>query len=241
MGSTGKRREPSADTTSVLDLLSMSPWDSGSEIDRLRDAMGQTGLEAGDPDATPRDKLYVNTGKSFCINTYLMTDGKTYDAPGTDWGGLISERWVQDAIKQIDSGMRPLPEDVKVARFMTGSGLGKMLGMDGLTDRNIRMFIRKLERDPSAAADFKEGLRGTSYTHKAYTSTTYSGTHGSYGENPVRLNIIASKGTPAIITANRREHEILLGRGQKYDFSRASFRVETLPSGKKQLVIDVKM
>lgn len=213
--------------------------ESISDIRMLQSEMGQTGYEAGDPNATPREKLYVNTGKSFCINTYLNTDGETYKAPSklTDWGDLISESWVKDAIQKIDSGMKPLSRDIAVSRFLDADGFKAMTGID-VNSRNMWRFLNKLESNPGAKADFETVLRDTDYTQKAYTSTTYAKTHGTYGENPVKLNIIARKGTPAIITNNHAESEILIGRNRKYRFG-DSFRVTTLPSGKKQLVLDV--
>lgn len=235
MGSRGTGGSGSAARSTAADLSSMSRREQREFIDQLRTEMGQTGYEAGDPDASPRDKLYVNTGKSFCINTYLLTDGKTYDAPSlTDWGSLINERWVQNAIRQMDSGMKPLTRDIRTARFMSAEAASKMLGVD-LNSRTIEA----LESNAGARSAFRDVLKNVDYTHKAYTSTTYTGTHGSYEENPVKLNIVARKGTNAIITANHREHEIILGRDSHYNFSRNGFHVETLPSGKKQLVIDV--
>ena len=237
MGSTGS----SGKKSTVLDVSNLSNIEAMDKITDLQIAMGQTGFEAGDPTETPDNKLYVNTGKAWVINTYLNSDGKTMDTPGTDWDDIISESWVKDAIKKIDSGMKPMAQDLKVSRFIDGDQLGKMLGMGGTNNNTVDKLIEALENKseyPTVNKKFKDVLAKADYTQKAYTSTTYSGTHGSYGEYPVKLDITIKKGTPSIVTANYNEHEILVGRNQKYNFGK-SYKIETLPSGKKQLVIKV--
>lgn len=237
MGSTGSGGKKST----ALDVSGLSETEAKNKMIDLQIAMGQTGLEAGDPNLNPDGKLYVNTGKAWVINTYLNSDGQTMDTPGTDWDDLISESWVKQAIKKIDSGMKPLTQDLKVSRFIDGDQLGAMLGMGGTNNSTVNKLIEALENKseyPIVNKKFKDVLSKADYTHKAYTSTTYSGKHGSYDQYPVKLEITAKKGTPAIITNNWAEHEVLLGKKQKYNFSK-NYKIETLPNGKKQLVIQV--
>lgn len=238
MGSTGSGGKKS---TSAINLAGLSETDQLNKIIQLQQQMGQTGLEAGDPNESPNGKLYVNTGKAWVINTYLNSDGKTMDTPGTDWDDLISESWVKDAIKKIDGGMKPMAQDIQVSRFIDGDQLGKMLGMGGTNNSTVDKLIEALENKsehPIVNKKFKDVLANADYTQKAYTSTTYSGKHGSYGSYPVKLDIVIKKGTPTIITSNYNEHEILVGRNQKYNFGK-SYKIETLPNGKKQLVLKV--
>lgn len=235
MGSTGAGGKNS---TSPVDLVSLPENDQLNKVLQLRLEMGQTGFEAGDPDESPNGKLYVNTGKAWVINTYLNSDGQTMNTPGTDWDDLISESWVKDAIKQIDAGMKPMSQSVNVSRFIDGDQLGKMLGMGGTNNSTIDMLLFSLQNNSVVEKKFKDVLANVDYTQKAYTSTTYSGTHGSYGKYPVRLDITIKKGTPAIITNNIKEHEIVVGRNRKYNFAK-NFKIETLPNGNKQLVLKV--
>lgn len=235
MGSTGNGKKS---TSQVVDLASLPEVDQLNKIMQLQVEMGQTGFEAGDPNESPNGKLYVNTGKSWVINTYLNSDGKTMDTPNTDWDDLVSESWVKDAIKKIDAGMKPMSQSVQTSRFLSANAASKMLGIQ-ITDN----FINALAEGKGVGAkelkkNFADMLGGLDYTHKAYTSTTYSGKHGSYDKYPVKLNMVIKKGTDAIVTNNHKEYEIVVGRNKKYNFTK-KFHVESLSNGKKQLVIDV--
>ena len=80
--------------------------------------------------------------------------------------------------------------------------------------------------------------------NKGYTSLTYLPEHGSYDNQPVRLDVTLRKGTNAIVTKNTKEHEILGGRGLKYNFKNAHVEEvysKTLKKKIKQLVIDVEI
>ena len=206
-----------------------------SDVEDLQRRMGQTGLEAGDPNATPRNKLYVNSKKSLNINTYLATDGVSIEHPGSDWTDLGYTKYdAERAIAQIDRGMKELPESIRLYRFVDGDSLGKMLGDSRINNRTINRLIRDIDSGKKSIDDLSTALRYTDYTHKAYTSTTYLDSHGTYGSRPVKMNIIASKGTKAIVTSNHAEHEILIARGLKYKFKGAH-----LVGG--QIVIDVEI
>lgn len=235
-------RETSTDAelglTGIADLTEMSESDRLDKLRELQRTMGQTGLEAGDPDESPRNKLYVNTGKAWVINTYLTNDRGSYDTPGTDWDNLVDREWLDRAIRKLDRGMKPMSEDIIVNRYMDAEAADKMLGLGEVTSDGFNALINLIDRSDSNKEDFKNLLGGLDYTQKAYTSTTASEEHSSYDNYPVKLNMIISKGTPAIVTSNFREHEIVVGRNRKYKFTK-NFYVKTLPSGKKQLVIDV--
>ena len=201
-------------------------------FDDLRTEMGQTGYEAGKPNASSSQKMYVNTYKSKCINMYLNTDGKTFKAPGTDWHLYINESWIKNSISKMDKGMKPLTKNINLTRFVDGGALGKMLGTDAITNENFSAILQGLKKDKGALSNLGTALKNTNYTHKAYTSTNYIKTHPSYGDKAIRLNIVARKGTNAIITKNYNENEIVLGKGLKYNFTGA--HVEG-----NQLVIDM--
>lgn len=216
-----------------------------ADIPRLQNAMGQTGDEAGlvNPIGGARAKLYVNTSKSFNINYYLNTGGASIDSPTSQWQYLgYTKRMVRNDIARIDAGMKPLSESVNTTRWMGGTSFGYMFGGQ-INDGNIGSVISRLETDKSYARTFSQALKGTNYTAKAYTSTSYRKTHGTYDSMPIRLNMVMRKGTPAIVTNNHRESEIIGGRNLKYNFT-GGFRVETItPTStgrkQKQLVVDV--
>lgn len=211
---------------------------SQEQIKQLQKDMGQTGFEAGDPNQTPNSKLYVKTGKAFNINAFLNSDGATILSSNSNWNGLVEKPWIQNAIQQIDKGMKPLTESVQVSRFLDGNSLGYMIPNMGVNKGNFNEFVSKLESGEISPKTFQTALKDAEYTHKGYTSTTYTQQHGSYGSRDVRLNMVMQKGTPAIVTNNHAENEILGGRGLQYHFT-GGYRIETMPSGKKQLVLDV--
>lgn len=244
MGATGGNAGGAGTTPKMpegFDFTELSESKQIAKIKQLQVDMGQDGYEAGNPNASPNGKLYVNTGKSMCINSYLNSDGKTYKSDFTDWDDIISESWVKNAITQLDSGMKPLTENVKGYKYMSPEALGKLLGLD-ISQKNINQFIDKLETDKSYNQKLDQILQNTDYTHKGYTSMSYVPEHGSYDNQPVRLNLVMTKGQPAIITNNHAEHEIVGGRNTKYNFT--SGHVENVYSKAakkyiKQLVIDV--
>lgn len=219
---------------------------SRSDVARLQASMGQTGDEAGliNPFGGGRAKLYVNTSKAFNINYYLNTDGKSIDSPDSQWQHLgYTERMVKNDIAKIDSGMRPLTESIKLTRWTSGGALGYMLGNTNITNGNINSIISQLESDKSFGANFTKMLQGAKYTQKAYTSASYKNTHGTFDKAPVRFEMVMRKGTPAIVTNNHPEAEVLGARNSNYNFT-GNWRVEEVtPTStgrkQKQLVIDV--
>lgn len=212
------------------------------DIPRLQRLMGQTGYEAGDPNAAPQDKVYVKTSKSFNINAYLRSDGRTVHDPSgnSQWEYYgYTTRDAARAVAQIDAGMKPLPENLALTRFVGGSALGAILGNPAINNNNVGRIIASI-KTPAGAAKFAAALRAADYTEKAYTSTTYLQTHPAFDQRQLRFNIVARKGTKAIATANHAENEILLGRGIHYNFT-GNFKVVTTRTGVQQLVIDVEI
>ena len=211
---------------------------SQEQIKQLQQEMGQDGYEAGDPNASPGSKLYVKTGKAFNINAFLNSDGEKITSVHSNWNDLIDKPWIKEAIPKIDKGMKPLSQSVQVSRFLDGDSLGYMIPGLGVTKGNFGEFISKLESGQISPKALQTALQDVDYIHKGYTSTTYAQSHGSYGDRDVKLNMVLRQGTPAIVTNNHAENEILGGRNLKYNFT-GGYKVVTLPSGKKQLVLDV--
>lgn len=212
------------------------------DIPGLQRRMGQTGLEAGDPNAPTSAKIYVNTSKAFNINAYLRSGGRSIHDPSgnSQWEYLgYTTADAARAVARIDRGMKPLPENVRLTRFVGGDALGSMLGNPRINASNIGRIIQSI-KTPQGAAKFAAALRAADYTEQAYTSTTYLQTHPAFDTRQLRINIVARKGTKAIVTSNHAENEVLLGRGMKYNFT-GDFRVVRTPKGVEQLEIDVEI
>lgn len=247
MGSVGARNGAVAPTpipmpapTPEPPAVSGQPIDDNSIV-TLRQQMGQTGYEAGDPNAPSQRKLYVKTSKAFNINTYLATDGATMHTSQSQWDSLgYTERMVKNDIARIDSGMKPLPYNIQTYRFIDGNALGRIMGQSWMNNRTVRYLVQDLDSGAKSLSDMSTALKNTSYTQKAYTSTTYDTSHPAFDTYPVRLNVVAMKGTPAIATINTVEHEILVGRGRKYNFT-GGCRIRHDRYGNPQLEIDVQI
>jgi len=213
-----------------------------ADVAALQRRMGQTGFEAGDPNASPDEKVYVKTSKAFNINAYLRSDGQTvHDASGnSQWEHYgYTVRDAARAVAQIDRGMKPLPEGLRLTRFVGGSALGAILGNPRINNTNVGRIIQSI-KTPAGAAKFAAALRAADYTEKAYSSTTYLQTHPAFENRQLRFNVVARKGTPAIMTSNHAENEVLIGRGVHYNFT-GNFRVVRTSQGVDQLVIDVEI
>ena len=211
-----------------------------SDFIALRERMGQTGYEAGDPDARPRDKVYVKTSKSFNINAYLRSDGAEIRSPYSDWDRYgFSRADAAAAVRQIDAGMKPLPESIKLTRFVDGDALGAILGNPAITAGSIQTFLQQLAGSADSQSLLRGALQAANYVEKGYSSTTYLQSHPSYDARDIRLNIVARPGTPAIMTANHAEHEVLIGRSVKYNFT-GGFKI-VQKGGHRQLILDVEI
>lgn len=103
-------------------------------------------------------------------------------------------------IADLDSGMQPLPEDIRVTRNVSVDAFG----FDGAAD-----------------PDAMKSMKGKVVTDPAYWSTGVHAGSVKAGEFPseVRMELSVPKGTPAIVVGelshNPSESEVLLGRGQR--------------------------
>lgn len=238
-GSGGTTSEP----ISGFDFVPLSDSEREAKIKELQQTMGQSGDEAGKYNLPKgsNQKMYVNCSKSFDINYYLAT-GKV-GSPQSSWTDMgYNETKIKNDIQKIDNGMKPLSESIKGYKYADGATLGRLIGLDSITNSNIKQLISTLESDKVAQADFATRLKETDYTHKGYTSMSYLPEHSTYDSAPVRLDFVMRQGTDAIVTNNSPEHEIIGHRDAKYNFT-GNYKVEEVYStalGKKvkQLVIE---
>ena len=250
MGSTGTKGKGTTPTATEenpkitgFDFTKLSESEQGDKVKSLQQAMGQSGDEAGkyNLDKGSNKKMYVNCSKSFDINYYLNT-GKV-GSPQSTWttSAGYSESDIKADIAKMDNGMKPLSESVMGYKYADGNALGKMLGMETINNANIQTLMSTLQNDKVAQQDFATRLKETDYTHKGYTSMSYLPEHTTYDSSPVRIDYVMRKGTDAIVTNNKPEHEIIGHRGAKYNFT-GDYSVEEVYSKAakkniKQLVI----
>jgi len=223
MGTTGKNKTKTKSDTqdqhiNALNLDNMDATSQRNAIRQLQQEMGQTGYEAGDPNAIPKRKLYVNTSKSFNINYYLSTG--SIDSPSSNWQNLgYTERMVKNDINRIDSGMKPLSQALQTYRYVSGAALGRILNDTSFNDAKfVNNLISTLKSNQAALNNFNTILKNTKYTQQAYTSLSYVKKHTTYDSYPIRFNVLLREGTPSIITNNHAEHEVLAGRKLDYNF-----------------------
>lgn len=234
---TGGSRVERNTQPSAFDFEGLTQAEQLKKIQELQNAMGQTGLEAGDPNADPYSKLYANTGKAFNVNMYLMSDGKKITSTNSQWNWWANKSDIEKIIKQMDAGMKPLSEAVKTNRYIDAGGLARMTGLN-VNSKNFDQFLNNLQNGQGNT--FSAMMQNINYTHKAYTSTTYDTKHGSFDSRDIKLEMTLNKGTPAIVTSNHKEHEIIAGRSAKYKFT-GNWRIDITPKGKRQLVLEVSV
>lgn len=235
--------EPTPFDTAVR-LDQMSRTDQLARIQSMQSAMGQTGNEAGErnPAGGNIRKLYVNTSKSYDINYFLAT-GKV-GSPNSDWVTNMgyNKRMILNDIARLDRGMKPMAEDTFGYRYAGGGSLGRILGDSSINGRTIKSLIAAIKSNPDAAKNLGDALKGVDYTQPGYTSMSYVKEHSTFDGSDIRFDMVIRKGQPAIVTNNHPEHEVVSGRGLKYNFT-GNVRVERVYSTalrgyKDQLVIE---
>ena len=222
----GAATQQGSESIEGFDFTTLTDAEQKAKVKQMQQEMGQTGDEAGKYNLSHGDskKMYVNCSKSFDINYFLAT-GKVGSPQSTWTDAGYTKADIEADIAKMDAGMKPLSESVMGYKYADGSTLGRMLGLDALTNSTIAKLVKTLQSDKVAAADFATRLAETDYTHPAYTSMSYVPSHGSYDYLPVRIDFVARKGTKAIVTNNSPEHEIIGARGLKYHFT-GKFKIE---------------
>ena len=231
-------------TKKPTDISGLTSSEQLDKIQQLQQAMGQTGDEAGlrNPPGGNKNKLYVNTSKAFDINYYLLTG--VVGSPDSNWTDFgYTERMMKNDIEKIDSGMKPMSEALATYRYMNVKSLSKMLGISPLFINSFYNQASNGTLDDTAKAKFSEVLKSTDYTHKGYTSLSYVKEHSTFDKYPIRLKAVIDKGTPAIVTNNHPEHEIVAGRGLKYNFT-GNFKIvneKSTATGMTQPYIEIEV
>lgn len=204
----------------------------------LRASMKQTGDEAGRPRRYMGDPngVYIQTSKSYLINNALrngmtsITDGYMTDGAWhwVNMGYTLND--AKNAVRSIDSGMKPLTKAIKVERYEGLSAINTLLQQQGLSVSRLRGMSQQ---------QIDDLLVGKSRPSKTYVSTSWRMDNTQrdqrYKSSPVKIEYTLGKGVDAIVTNNVGEHEIVAGRGYRETIVGAKFS----PSG--QLILRVNI
>ena len=171
----------------------------------LMTAMGQDGSEGQD---------YVNTSQAYIVNRFLRNGGDMADAhkapPNWSW------------ITRMDGQMKPLPRNIQGVRFV-GPDFLRNLGMPPTVSAAT---VKQVQQHIQAG-------KGT-FSDNAYTSFSTDASANVFTTKEIRLNYRISKGTKAIMTANKAESEGVLARGTKQRMTGARWK-----NGKLEIDITV--
>ena len=180
----------------------------------LMAAMGQDGSEGQD---------YVNTSQAYIVNRFLRNGGNMADAhkatPNWSW---ITRADVQRTIRRMDGQMKPLPRNIEGVRFV---------GPDFLQNCHFHSEV-----SPRTATALQAWIKqsGGTFSDNAYTSFSTDASANVFTAKAIRLNYKISKGTKAIMTANKAESEGVLARGTKQRMTGARWK-----NGKLEIDITV--
>lgn len=180
----------------------------------LMAAMGQDGSEGQD---------YVNTSQAYIVNRFLRNGGDMADAhkatPNWSW---ITRADVQRTIRRMDGQMKALPRNIEGVRFV-GPDFLRSLGMPPTVSAAT---VKQVQQHIQAG-------KGT-FSDNAYTSFSTDASANVFTTKEIRLIYKISKGTKAIMTANKAESEGVLARGTKQRMTGARWK-----NGKLEIDITV--
>ena len=229
---TGQRVQPQGPTDHDPNWAHMTV----QENRQLQRRMGQTGNEAGLTGVRPSQKLYVGTSKSYNINKFLNTDMQDMKHPDSNWDdpnmvgswNALTPGKVKQMIRDIDSGMKPIPVAVNATRVETS---GMTLSTFGLDNYKIS-DIMKMDQ-----GQLDQLFTGRIRYNKGYTSMAHNESGIKFAaKSDVCIEYTLKSGTKVIQTNNLAEHETILGRG--YAQKATAARIGNA-FGKKMLIINV--
>lgn len=145
------------------------------------------------------EKGYIQTGYSFDINRAMRTGN--FDSLA-DTGKKTVET-LREVIKKNE-----LPMDTRLVRFVDNGYLQNTFGLE-LSD--LQMLARD---DPEHLKTAFKGLRAT---EKQFMSSSTDVGANVFTERPVKLDILAPKGTNAYVTQNLYESEVIFADGITYE------------------------
>lgn len=194
---------------------------SDTQMTMLQRMMGQTGDEAGQNrrfQGDPRS-IYVQTSKSYLVNQALESNmtSLTNTFIQQNSGAM---HWIRtgynmndatQAIRQIDAGMKPTTQNLRLVRYENERAFSTLLGRDVSANE-----LKKIQG--MSEAQLNTLFVGTHRTSRGYLSTSWrmdatSQRDRQYMASPVAFEYTTKAGVSAIVTNNIGEHEALIGRG----------------------------
>ena len=223
-----------------------------AEEAQLRRQMGQTGDEAGRTGVFPMNKDYVASSKSFNVNYYLEHMGQNgIIVPYRDANGNFISSWhrhglmednpsnphmgVKQIIRNMDSGAKPLPQAINVARAESSAQTLQSFGINKSMAELSKMTPAQLQRE----------LYGAGRVSRSYLSvmTNETGNRNTgFKQRDVLIEYTVNKGVHGIMTNNTAEREFIVGRGYDQKITGARWeRVNVGGTWENKLVLSVKI
>ena len=178
----------------AVEMARSSPFNQGAKRDQIYgDKLNTRG----------RSKGYILTSYSNDINAYLRG---LADRSNKDKGKLHKDNVTLATIGLLDQAADGgvLPQKTRLHRMVNAPYLQHCLGIN-LVDESI---------GPDAVAKINK-MAGTIITDSGFMCTGYA-VDLQFSNAPIMLTLLCDEGTPAFITGNHAESEIILGRNTSY-------------------------
>lgn len=215
-----------------------APWANMSPTDilKMRNAMGQTGWEAGT--LGPKDlREYIGSGKSMNVNVWLNTNGQTFASPDSHWtvgrganpnGTRFNENDIKRIVNKMDAGMKPLPRAVNLTRYENPQQTLEQYGIKNVSWSQVQ----KMDD-----AQLTQLFYGRSRVNQGFTSFMHNerfNRNDTFRNRGTIVEATAQQGVHAIVTKNDAEQETIIGRGYDRYATGARWGYE---NGQRKLII----
>lgn len=165
---------------------------------------------------------YINSSNARKLNG-LLRSGETLNAEYQEIADTLSALIQRNAI----------PEDISATRYVRQDAMQSIIGVEP-PKPSLKLskeeYFRKFDAIPDQIS------KGRIYTEKGFLSVSGVADKNVMVDKMVQLNIKIPKGTPAYITTNYKESEIILDRGTRLEITGA--RIENSGTSKAKIVLE---
>ncbi|MBD5456200.1 MAG: minor capsid protein [Lachnospiraceae bacterium] len=168
---------------------------------------------------------YVNSSNARKINA-MLREGQTLSGDYKD---------IELALKGV-IGRHQLPEDIIVTRYVADDALEGMFGVKVPVYKiggSKEDYWKEFDKLPQALP------AGLSYTEKGFLSTSGVADNNVMSDKGIKMIIKAPKGTPAYVTTNYRESEIIFGEGTTLHVTNCY--IENPRTAQRKVVLECEM
>lgn len=177
---------------------------------------------------------YDVTSKEWKDST-MYTGGRYYAAiQRALYSGKMQQKTFNDGVKDMspyikamDDSMRPLSENVMLSRTISYDQWENSVGLDIDT-------IQAIAEGGSKDFSTLQKAVGKSFTPKGFISTSYNENQNANVGAQVLLKLRTPAGTPAVVTSNKMESEVVLARNTSYTI--VGYEVRQVAGTRKQIV-----